>query len=202
MSEKMFADRQEKKGISLLLLSLWAVFVVLALMPGAVSAKQAASTQKKAKMDRNQPIQIVSDRLDAYDETKNVIFSGNAVATQGDKVIKADRLIIHYKENPDKTKKKEVRGMGETGDLDQVEAVGHVIITQPGRVVTGDHAIFYQDSQKVVMTGNAAMREGKNVIVGHRIIVYLDEDRGVVESDQNKRVTATIYPSEKKQEKK
>lgn len=196
----MFARTRNKTEIMHLLLSFWFIAAILMVMPGAAQAQKAA--QKKAKMDKNQPIQIVSDRLDAYDETKNVIFSGNAVATQGDKTIKADRLIIHYKENPDKTKKKEIRGMGETGDLDQVEAVGHVIITQPGRVVTGDHAIFYQDSQKVVMTGNAAMREGKNVIVGHRIIVYLDEDRGVVESDQNKRVTATIYPSEKKQEKK
>ena len=196
----MFARTRNKREIMHLLLSFWFIAAILMVMPGAAQAQKAA--QKKAKMDKNQPIQIVSDRLDAYDETKNVIFSGNAVATQGDKTIKADRLIIHYKENPDKTKKKEIRGMGETGDLDQVEAVGHVIITQPGRVVTGDHAIFYQDSQKVVMTGNAAMREGKNVIVGHRIIVYLDEDRGVVESDQNKRVTATIYPSEKKQEKK
>ncbi len=202
MIEKMFTDIQDKKSILILLISFWAVSMLLAVVPGTALAKQAASNQKKAKVDRNQPIQIVSDRLDAYDETKNVIFSGNAVATQGDKVIKADRLIIHYKESPEKTKKKEVRGMGEAGDLDQVEAVGHVIITQTGRVVTGDHAIFYQDSQKVVMTGNAVMREGKNVIVGHRIIVYLDEDRGVVESDQNKRVTATIYPSEKKQEKK
>lgn len=196
----MFARTRHKKEILPLLLSFWIIAVTLMVMPGAAQAQKAA--QKKAKMDKNQPIQIVSDRLDAYDETKNVIFSGNAVATQGDKTIKADRLIIHYKDNPDKTKKPEIRGMGETGDLDQVEAVGHVIITQTGRIVTGDHAIFYQDSQKVVMTGNAVMREGKNVIVGHRIIVYLDEDRGVVESDQNKRVTATIYPSEKKQEKK
>lgn len=196
----MFARTRNKREIMHLLLSFWFIAAVLMVMPGAAQAQKAA--QKKAKMDKNQPIQIVSDRLDAYDETKNVIFSGNAVATQGDKTIKADRLIIHYKDNPDKAKKQENRGMGETGDLDQVEAVGHVIITQTGRVVTGDHAIFYQDSQKVVMTGNAVMREGKNVIVGHRIIVYLDEDRGVVESDQNKRVTATIYPSEKKQEKK
>jgi lipopolysaccharide export system protein LptA len=202
MSETMFGKGHHKKEIVLLLLSFWVVAALLAVMPGVAQAQKAASGQKKVKVDKNQPIQIVSDRLDAYNETKNVIFSGNAVATQGDKVIKADRLIIHYKDNPEKQKKQEIKGMGETGDLDQVEAVGHVIITQTGRVVTGDHAIFYQDSQKVVMTGNAVMREGKNVIVGHRIIVFLDEDRGVVESDQNKRVTATIYPSEKKQEKK
>jgi lipopolysaccharide export system protein LptA len=44
------------------------------------------------------------------------------------------------------------------------------------------------------------MREGKNVVKGERIVVYLDEDRGVVEGSQNKRVTATIYPNEKKKE--
>jgi lipopolysaccharide export system protein LptA len=75
-------------------------------------------------------------------------------------------------------------------------------LPRPSRVVTGDHAIFYQDTQQVIMTGNAVMRDGKNVIRGDRIVVFLDENRGVVESDENKRVTATIYPNEKKEEKK
>jgi lipopolysaccharide export system protein LptA len=92
--------------------------------------------------------------------------------------------------------------MEAAGDLDQVEAEGHVTITQTSRVVTGDYAIFYQDTQKIIMTGNAVMRDGKNVIRGDRIVVFLDENRGVVESDEKKRVTATIYPNEKKEEKK
>jgi lipopolysaccharide export system protein LptA len=174
------------------------MLMVVSLLLFPVSA--SAQAQKKLKMDKSQPIDIQSDRLDAYQEKKVVIFSGNAVATQGDRTIKADRLLIYYKDRPGGTEKKDIKDMGAVGDFERLEAQGHVTITETNRIVTGDHAIFYQDSQKIVMTGNAVMREGKNIIKGGKIIVFLDEDRGVVESSESKRVTATIYPNEKKEE--
>jgi len=46
------------------------------------------------------------------------------------------------------------------------------------------------------------MREGRNVIRGDRITVFLNEDRGIVESIEKSRVKAIIYPEEKKDKKK
>ena len=158
--------------------------------------------KRKPKVDKDQPIQIVSDRLDAYNEKKLVVFSGNAVATQGDKIIKSDRLLLYYKKDPRVPEKVAAKDVGNTGDLERIEAKGHVTITQGERVVTGEDAIFYQDTQQIVMTGNAVMREGRNVIRGDRIIVFLNEDRGIVESIEKSRVKATIYPEEKKDTKK
>jgi lipopolysaccharide export system protein LptA len=51
------------------------------------------------------------------------------------------------------------------------------------------------------MTGNAVMREGRNVIRGDRIVVFLNEDRGVVESIEKNRVNAIIYPEDRKDKK-
>jgi len=154
-------------------------------------------------VDQNQPIQIVSDRLDAYSEKKLVVFSGNAVATQGNRVIKSDNLFLYYRNRPqDKGVAEATARVGKTGDLDRVEAKGHVTITEGNRIVTGSDAVYYQDTQKIVMTGNAAMREGENIIRGDKIVVLLKENRGIVESEENKRVTATIYPKESKEKKK
>ena len=163
-------------------------------------------TKKKIKLNKDEPIDIVSDRLDAYNEKKLVVFSGNAVATQGDKTIKADRLFLYYKKDPqprapDKTDKTGTQDLGSAGDLDKIEAKGHVTITQAERIVTGNDAVFYQDTQKIIMLGNAVMREGRNVINGDRIVVFLDEDRGVVESAEKGRVKATIYPEDKDKKK-
>jgi lipopolysaccharide export system protein LptA len=69
-----------------------------------VGAKET-DPKKKQKTDKDQPIQIVSDRLDAYNEKKLVVFSGNAVATQGDKIIKSDRLLLYYKKGPQASEK-------------------------------------------------------------------------------------------------
>jgi len=160
-----------------------------------------AGESKQKAVDRDQPIHIVSDRLDAYSEKRMVVFSGNAVATQGARTIRSDRLTLYYKED----KKPAGRSTGEAegmGNVERVEATGHVTITEGERVVTGESAVFDQDARKITMTGGAVMREGANVIRGDRIIVFLDENRGVVEStEKSGRVTATIYPGEQKEKK-
>lgn len=187
-----------KKILSLLL-------VWLVLSPLSLAAEEAAA-KKGIRVDSNQPIRIVSDRLEAFSEKKMVVFSGNAVAVQGDRTIHADRLILFYRKadrDPDRPEKVEKGGEEKgPGDIERVEAKGHVRVIQGARVVTGEEAVFYQEEQRVVMTGNAVMREGANVIRGQKIVVFLNENRGVVEADPNKRVTATIYPSEKKDRRK
>ena len=172
------------------------LFIAISIPLSNLDAKD--SIDKKAKLDKNQPIQIVSDRLDAFNDKKLVIFSGNAIAIQGDKTIKSDRILLHYRKNIADNKNVGQKEIGEAGDLEKIEAKGSVTITQGERVVTGDEAVFFQVAQKIIMTGNAVMREGQNVIRGDKIIVFLNEDRGVVESDENKRVKATIYPDERK----
>jgi len=143
------------------------------------------------------PIEIVSDRLDAYHQERLVVFSGNVVATQKDKVIKADRVFVYYKKN-DKVAARRTTTMESADDLDRIEARGNVRVTQGERIVTGENAVFFNNEQKIIMTGNPVMREGSNIIKGDRIVVLLEEDRGVVESSNQKRVTATIYPDETK----
>jgi lipopolysaccharide export system protein LptA len=157
------------------------------------------NSAKKDKLHSKEPIEIVSDRMDAYNEKKLVIFSGNAVATQGDKEIKSDRLLLYYKKDTgkkDKVGAKEIEG---TGDLEKIEAKGNVIVTQKERIATGDEALYHQDSGQIIMTGNPVLRDGKNTIKGDRVIVFTNEDRGVVECDPKKRVKAIIYPQEKKE---
>ncbi|MGA3208214.1 MAG: lipopolysaccharide transport periplasmic protein LptA [Syntrophales bacterium] len=176
--------------------------LIMAFLSVSFLGAKNADTKKKIKLDKDQPIQIVSDRLDAYNEKKLVVFSGNAVATQGDKTIKADRLFLYYKKDPRVPEKAGGQDIGSAGDLDKIEAKGHVKITQGERVVTGNDAVYYQDTQQIIMLGNAVMREGRNVINGDRIVVFLDEDRGVVESVEKSRVRATIYPEDNKDKKK
>jgi lipopolysaccharide export system protein LptA len=107
--------------------------------------------------------------------------------------------MIYYKKAPDDGKPKEIKGVEGTGDLDRIEAVGHVSVTQGNRVATGDMAVYDQDAERIIMTGGAVMREGKNVVRGNKITLLIKDHRGVVEAEDKKRGTATIYPSEKKE---
>ncbi|OPY84892.1 MAG: Lipopolysaccharide export system protein LptA precursor [Smithella sp. PtaU1.Bin162] len=156
---------------------------------------------KTNKINSREPIEIVSDRMDAYNEKKLVIFSGNAVATQGDKEIKSDQLLLYYKKESNKKDKVVAKEIEGTGDLEKIEAKGNVTITQKDMIATGDEAVYLQDSGQIIMTGNTTLRDKKNVIKGDRVIVFVNEDRGVVESDPKKRVKAVIYPQEKNENK-
>lgn len=149
----------------------------------------------------NKPIEIASDRLDAYREKDLVEFSGNVVATQGDRVIQSDSLRLYFKKRAD-GKGAAPGSAANAGDIDRIVSKGNVRITEKDRIVTGDQAVFYSDEQRIVVTGNPVMREGSNVVTGDRVVVLLNENRGVVEGSSGKRVTATIYPDESKGKKK
>jgi len=169
--------------------------LLLPILPPAV----VGAAEQPPNPDR-QPIQITSDRLEAFNEERLVIFAGHAVAVQGDKVIRAEKLKVYYKQSGGRETPEGALGQG--GDLDRIVALGKVRITQRNRVVTGDEATYFQDEQKIVVSGNALMREGENVVRGDRITVMINEKKGVVEGTPAKRVTATIYPDEASRKKK
>lgn len=148
-------------------------------------------------------MEITSDRMEAFNDKKLIIFSGNARITQGKSVLKSDRLLLYYKgQLKTENKKNEIRA-DQNGNLEKIEAQGNVSFTQEERSAQGDHAIYYMESNKIEMTGNALLNEGKNSIKGARVTVFINENRGLVESDTQNRVKAVIYPqSRKKTEKK
>jgi lipopolysaccharide export system protein LptA len=171
------------------------VCLIALFSPGVTGSME--NRDKMVSLKGGGPIEIISDRLDAYHQEKLVVFSGNVVATQKNRVIQADRVFVYYKKS-EKTIAKQARLKENPDDLDRIEARGNVRVTQGEKIVTGERAVFFNDEQKIIMTGNPVMREGSNVIKGDRIVVLLDENRGVVESSREKRVTATIYPDESK----
>lgn len=159
------------------------------------------SRSKWLKDGGSKPIEIVSDRLDAYKEKDLVQFSGHVVATQGDRVIKSDTLMLYFQKNQE-GRPAAGDAAPKAGDIDRIVAKGNVRITEKDRIVTGEQAVFTNADQRIVVTGNPVMREGNNVISGDRVVVLLNENRGVVEGAAGKRVTATIYPEDSKDKKK
>jgi lipopolysaccharide export system protein LptA len=76
-------------------------------------------------------------------------------------------------------------------------AAGNVKIVQLERRATGQRATFDQEENKIVLDGEAVVREGENVVRGERVIYYVNEERSVVEGGKGGRVTTTITPSKK-----
>jgi lipopolysaccharide export system protein LptA len=78
-------------------------------------------------------------------------------------------------------------------------ATGNVKVVQLDRRATGQKATFDQDKNKVVLDGDAVVREGTNVIRGERITFYVEEGRSVVEPGKGGRVSTSITPPAKEE---
>lgn len=158
--------------------------------------KQEDSDRKKDSLPLklDQPVNISSDALEYSNKDNSAIFRGNVVARQGDMVMFADQMEATY---AGKSGEK-----NEKGGIKELTATGNVKIIQGERIATGQKIVFYGDEQKIVATGNPRVWQGDNVIVGSKITVYLKQDRSVVEGTNQDRVSATIYPKEKKGKKK
>lgn len=131
----------------------------------------------------NEPIDIISDTVEANQKQNTVTFKGNVVAKQGDTTLYANTLVILYD--------------GDTKKMKEVIATGNVKIVQLERRATSQKATFYQDENKAVLDGEAVVREGENVIRGERVTFYVDEERSVVEGEKGSRVTTHITPTPK-----
>jgi lipopolysaccharide export system protein LptA len=131
------------------------------------------------------PIDITSDTVEADQKTNTVTFKGNVVAKQEDTTLYANTLTIIYDQQMKKLK--------------EIIAVGNVKVVQLDRRATGQKATFDQDKNKVVLDGEAVVREGTNVIRGERIIFYVDEERSVVEGGEGGRVSTSITPPPKEE---
>jgi lipopolysaccharide export system protein LptA len=105
------------------------------------------------------------------------------VARQEDTTLHANTLIIRYE--------------AETKKLKEISAIGNVKIVQLDRRATGQKATFQQEENKLILDGEAVVREGENEIRGERVTFYINEERSLVEGGKGNRVNTRITPPPK-----
>jgi lipopolysaccharide export system protein LptA len=137
------------------------------------------------------PVHIVSDSLEAYQQQQKVIFIGHVVARQGELTIRGDRMTVFYlkQENPKSNEGSLV------GKIDRVVVDGNVHITKKKVVASGEHVVYFSEENKVVLTGKSRVERGKDFIQGDKITLFLDSEKSVVEGGPSGPVEATIYSS-------
>jgi len=152
-----------------------------------------------------EPIHINSDALELDYKGSVLTYSGNVKVTQGDVTLTSDRLAITYDRQavqrspaPAATPRAAASPATLGGGAEKIKEViaeGHVRIERGDRVAEGRRAVFDQAKQTITLSDHAVLHEGANQVAGERIIVYLQEQRSVVESGSNSRVSAVFYPN-------
>jgi lipopolysaccharide export system protein LptA len=149
------------------------------------------------------PLRITADRLEAEQEKRLIIFSGQVKAQRGESVLFCDELKVYYQSSPSPPATSPapaadrpqdiLGGMGGGEKIERIEARGRVRYVQGDKVATGDTAIYYQDRAEIVLLGNPQVWQGDNNLKGDRIIFNTRENRVMVESSAKQRVEAYLY---------
>ena len=144
---------------------------------GEAAGVETAQTQSGVE----ETITITSDRMELDQKKNSIVYLGNVVTARGNVTMKSDTLTVIY--NPEMKR------------LTEVVAEGNLEITQGDRIATGTKAIFNSENNSVVLTGDPVVRQGNSQVSGCRIILFIGEERGVVDGGCQ-RVKAVIFPDD------
>jgi lipopolysaccharide export system protein LptA len=157
----------------------------------ATAAPRSTSGPKKAEglfgnlsltSDRG-PVHIRADQLEFDYRTSVLTYRGGVTVKQADLTLNSNVLRVTLDPKA-------------TDQLREVVAEGEVQIAKGKRRASGGRAVFDQASRTIVLTDRATLRDGPNEVAGERVVVYLDEERSVIEGG-TERVRAILFPSEK-----
>jgi lipopolysaccharide export system protein LptA len=158
--------------------------------------------------DPERPVVTTADTLELDNKNKTATFTGNVVAKQEQKgkgplIIYCDKMVIYSageagkKPSTSQTKGNEKKNLNQQNQVDKIVATGQVKIQNDKDRATGETAVFYNAEQRIILSGKAEFWQGKNLIKGEEITVWIKEDRALVTSKGSNRVRAVIYQEEK-----
>lgn len=170
---------------------------LLTLLCAAAFHGQCLATQKEVPggISSEKPIVIHSDTLVFEQQQRRITFEGNVKSRSEDMQVDCQKMIVYLMENPSGS------STVESGRIEKIIALGDVVITtSDGGIARAGKAVFYQSEERAVLTENPSVQQGPDLVEGHRIVMYLKENRSIVEGGASKRVKATLFPKEEKGE--
>ncbi len=138
------------------------------------------------------PIRITADKLVTNSNTNTAEFSGQVRAIQDNTEITTDRLILYYKS-------KDGQQAGDsTGNIERIEAHGHVRIEFDNRVAVSDQAVYITSERKLTLEGpGSKVTSGQDEITGSKITFFRGDGRIALEGDAKNQVRAIIHSDQR-----
>jgi lipopolysaccharide export system protein LptA len=137
----------------------------------AVSGLHAQSLQH----DTSLPIEITADSLEVLRNQQIATFTGDVDAVQGDMVLSADLLRVHYGDDGG-----DATGPAGANSIRRIEAEGNVFLSSPRETAQGDAGVYDVASNQVTMEGAVVLTRDDNVIRGQRLEIDLVSGRSRV----------------------
>jgi lipopolysaccharide export system protein LptA len=132
----------------------------LVLFSGPVTAQSASIAFGTIKADPSLPVEVTADALDVNQTDGSAQFKGNVLVIQGVMRLSADTVVVSYKP--------------EQKGIDQLEAIGNVILVNGPDAAEAERAKYTIDSGTVVMTGNVLLSQGNSTLTSNQMVVNLN----------------------------
>jgi lipopolysaccharide export system protein LptA len=152
-----------------------AVLMVWQLVGGVCMAAGDAAAKDKERS----PIVVTAKALFADNKKKTAVYKKDVVVKKDDITLYADEVTVRLLPSEGAGKDGERQGADifkGAGKIDTIEAKGGVKIVQQDKVATSDAAVYYSQSDKIVMTGSPRVWQGQNVLTGSRITYDIKDD--------------------------
>ncbi len=132
------------------------------------------------------PIEVQAQSLEANYAEGVLHFIGDVKVTRGDFHLESKEMKVYLKS----------QSQNNTNQIDWAEAIGGVKMRYGEKFGTSEKALYYSDEEKVILEGNALLWERGNRIRGSRVIIFLKEDRAIVESKPGEKVELLVTERE------
>jgi len=168
-----------------------AIFTFLFLAyPLSYSVSQQSKDSEQTAEPR--PIVIHSNKLEVDQKKQFIEFEGKVRAEREGMVVDCQKMLVYYREGNAMND-----AQVQSRQIDRIVALGDVSIKRPdGSIARAGKAVLYQTEQKVVLLEDPFVQQGQDTVEGHKIVLYLNENRSIVEGNERQRVKATIFPKE------
>jgi len=130
--------------------------------------------------------------MEMRDKEGVAIFTGDVRVTQGDRLLRAGKMIVHYEKPSAQSTEGEAQkpnansasGLGSTG-IGLLEVSDKVYVKSGTQIATGDAGVFNAKANTLVMTGEkVVLVDGDNIATGCKLTAHMNTGRAVLESCQ------------------
>jgi lipopolysaccharide export system protein LptA len=142
-----------------------------------------------SKQDR---IVINSDTLEVDQQKRLIVFEGKVRARRRDMTVDCQKMLVYYLDRSASTESDV-----ESRQIDKIIALGNVTVNRSdGSVARAGKAVFFQAEEKIVLTEDPSVQQGRDIVKGEKIIILLKQERSIVEGSKEKPVRATLFPKQ------
>ena len=154
----------------------------------ALAGAGAAQDADDAAGDASEAIEITADTLEVRQSENIAIFEGKVNAVQGDLVLNADMLTVHYREA-------DGGGQGNLG-VSRIDAEGNVVVTSPGETAQGQNGVYDVEQGRIDLAGGVVLHQGNNIVEGETLTMDLETGVSRVSGAGGTRVHGLFVPEE------